>query len=1283
MKKLVLVGLFIYLFSCISIYAQQSYGGTPLSFTHKNLTKDVDRIIVPQPDMSLISIEDQAREKNGELFRVGVVIDVDINMNNSGTWDILDDGTKIWRLRISCKDAQALTLLYSHFYLPEGSQLFLYNENRRQVLGSFDNRNNPIRGTEYSTQMVQGETTWLEYIQYPHVTEQAVLNISGIVYNYRNVESFVGYYKNDKPTGFGQSGSCNVNINCPEGANWQTEKRGVAEIYVIDGWSAGFCSGTLVNNTAQDGKPYFLTADHCGGTVSAANLNQWQFYFHFEASGCSNPSSEPSYQTIIGATFRARGPESGGSDFLLIELNTTAANIAAINGYYNGWDRSTTASPSGVGIHHPSGDIKKISTYTSPLQTATYTGCLANAHWKADWVQTATNWGITEGGSSGSPLFNGVNKLVVGTLTGGSSACGVPASQANDLYGKFSIHWETNGTTNDRRLRPWLDPQGTNPTTLPGYDPNATAGDPPVADFVGNPTTVTAGGTVSFTDLSTNNPTSWSWSFPGGTPNSSTQQNPTITYNTPGTYSVTLTATNAHGNDQEVKNNYITVVSAGSLVADFVGNPTNINPGETVSFTDMSVGNPTSWSWTFQGGTPATSTQQNPTVTYPNPGVYSVTLTISDGTNNDTKVRSNYITVAGGSGGDLVANFVASSYNIIAGQCINFTDLSTGNPTSWAWSFPGATPLSSTNQNPSNICYNTPGMYDVVLQVQNATTQNTYICSQCITVIPDPNAPVADFEADRTVVPVGGVVRFTNTSQNGPFNQWAWTFEGGTPGTYNDSVPPPIAYMTVGTYDVELRCRKTNGVQDVELKQNYIKVVPRATTPPTANFAANYTVITPGESVNFIDLSSGTPYTWQWTFQGGTPSSSTQVNPMGIVYNTAGQYSVTLRVTNEFGEDVMTKEAYIIVSETDPCTEAPQVAFTANPRLIPVGESVKFQDLSTGLPTYHTWSFPGGTPSYSNEGTPTEPIYYNTAGIYNVGLTVNNSCGATTLTKPRYIYVFSGPVQAYCDTITTISPNEVIEPRVPPSTWGFIAGQNGDRITAYANYYHDYTFSEIRRIIVPVKYAVYGSYTSYVRFTVWDGNTPTPQNILGEKKVYIRDLVANQNNVITFDSPVSINGPFYLGYTLNYPDSDNDGFSDDRFVVGIAAPRGTDPANNTLYLKKSNNWYTCTEFYGYSSSLPLKPVTCLVDIEDFIAEYSITLYPNPAKDKININISDENIINPHIFVYDALGRKLNVNFVKNSIYEYSADVSGLPEGIYFVKIYTDNLVINKKLLLVK
>lgn len=1369
MKKITILIISLALLLLSShLFSQQSFGGLPISFTNKSLSTNIDRIVLPQPDMQLIMEEDMLDEKNGEMYKVGRIIPVALSPANSGTWDILEDGTKVWRLQISCKDAKSLTLLYSRFNLPEGSQYYLYNDNHKQLLGFYDNRTNPVKSERFSTRMVQGETTHLELVLPPNIsTEDVILEIEGAVYNYRGVDHMISYYQDEKETGFGESGACNVNINCPEGDNWQTEKKGVAEIFIIDGMSAGWCSGTLVNNTANDGTPYFLTADHCGGDVSAGDFAQWQFYFNFESSNCSNPGTEPAYQTVTGCTFCSRGPQSGGTDFLLIELSTTEANIATINGYYNGWDRTTVASSAGVCIHHPSGDIKKISTYTTTLSIVTYSGCLANSHWHAVWADTETSWGITEGGSSGSPLFKGSNKLVVGTETGGASSCGCPAANAWDEYGMFSQHWEANGTADNRRLKPWLDPGDTGATTCPGYDPN-TAGDAPVADFVGNPTTVAVGGTVDFTDLSTNTPTSWSWTFDGGTPGISTAQNPSIQYNTAGTYDVTLVATNSSGSDTETKTLYIEVTESNIPVADFVGNPTTVIEGGTVDFTDLSTNSPTSWDWTFDGGTPpsstdqnpsivyntagtydvtlvatngdgsdtetktlyievvtdgtlaaefsanpttlteggtvnftdeslgdvtswdwvfeggnpATSTDQNPTINYPAAGVYSVTLTVGDGTETDEEIKTDYIIVNPLSG-DLQAAFVASAYTITAGDCINFNDQSTGTPTSWSWSFPGAQPLTSSNQHPTNICYITPGIYDVILQVQNSTDQDTYICEDCITVNPDPSVPIANFEANITTIPVGGVVHFTNLSENGPFNQWAWAFEGGTPTEFNDSAPPPIAYMEVGLYDVELRCRKTNSVQDIEIKHDYIKVIPAGTVAPQADFTANYTVIEPGESINFIDLSSGNPYQWYWQFPGAVTTESSQQNPTGIQYNDEGQFSVTLTVSNNLGLDSITKQMYITVAAEDPCTVAPTVAFDANPRLIAAGQSVQFQNLSTGYPTYHTWSFPGGTPNYSNEGSPTNPIIYNTPGIYDVTLTVNNNCGASYITKENYIYVFSGAVQSYCDTLSTINPGEVVEARVPPGTWGFLAGHNGLTIKEYANYFEDHTFSQVKAVLVPVVYANYGAYSSKVRFYVSDGNYPTPDTILGYKDVYIRDLVANQTNLVTFNNPIEINGPFYIGYKITYVDGNSDGYSDDMFVVGMAAPRANVPSLNQMYLKKSNVWYTTNEYFDFSSALPLKPISCLVDIEQLIAETSVNVYPNPSTGLVNILIEDETVNSFYVEIYDALGRKIINDFNASGTLEYIADLSEYPEGLYIVRISFGERVVNKKLLLSK
>ena len=182
-------------------------------------------------------------------------------------------------------------------------------------------------------------------------------------------------------------------------------------------------------------------------------------------------------------------------------------------------------------------------------------------------------------------------------------------------------------------------------TQIAAFDFGAAQVNPPVADFTGTPTTVEEGGTVSFTDQSLNNPTSWSWSFPGGTPSTSTEQNPVITYNTAGTYDVTLTVTNSAGSDSKTITGYITVNPPAPPTADFTADKTTVNAGETVNFTDLSTGNPTSWSWSFPGGTPDNSSVQNPSVTYNTAGVYDVSLTATNSSGSDQITKNAYITV--------------------------------------------------------------------------------------------------------------------------------------------------------------------------------------------------------------------------------------------------------------------------------------------------------------------------------------------------------------------------------------------------------------------------------------------------------------------------------------------------------------------------------------------------------------------------------------------------------------------------------------------------------------
>ncbi len=1207
MKKIVLFVLSVAaLLVSATVYSQNQ----PVSFKHSELLSEIDNVVVASPDMVQIMNEDASDEKNGEMYKVARIIDVNMNMDNCGTTDILADGTKVWRVRISCEGAKALKVMCEEFYIPNGAELFLYNENRQQLV-SLNSKVNPQFGTYYSPKMIQGDALYMEYVQPASVVGSPVIKIDALSYFYRGVDAFVGYYAQKRETGFGESYDCEVNINCPAGANWQDQKKGVAEIFVISREGGGFCSGTLVNNTANDGTPYFLTADHCGGVDGNGYFNRWEFYFNFESSNCNNPTSEPDYDVVNGCTLKARpsGAQASGTDFLLLELNTTEDNLEQIGAYYNGWDRTDVAAPNSTGIHHPSGDIKKISIVTSELTLSTFGQTnTQNGHWRATWNAST---GFTEGGSSGSPLFRDANKLVMGTLSGGPYYnCSSSANMLYDVYGRFDLHWEDGGTSSANQLKPWLDPNNTGAETCPGRYPNSGTPDPPspstiTADFTANPTTVAIGGTVAFRDASTGNPTSWSWSFPGGNPSTSTSQNPSVVYSTAGTYNVSLTVSNGTDEDSETKTAYITV-------------------------------------------------NENGDVPPPDPN------------------------------GELTAAFIASAYNITIGDCINFTDRSSGSPTSWTWTFQGAETVSSTQQNPTNICYNTPGTYNVTLYVQNADGDyDSEVCEGCIIVENNPTLPIADFEASITVIPVGGVVRFTNLSQNGPFDQWAWHFDGGTPANSSDSIPPVIAYTEVGTYNVELRCRKTNGVQDIELKENYIRVVPESDESPVANFTSNKTLIRPGETVNFVDLSTAYPYRWTWEFEGGSPAISNQPNP-AVVYNTPGSYNVKLTVGNNIGTDEITKEMYIVVSEADPCTAAPQADFTASERLIAYGDVVMFENLSTNNPAYAQWTFEGGSPRTTTEYSPINGVLYATPGIYSVTLLVSNSCGSSSITKENYVRVYNGHVPSYCDTLSNISTGDVLGAKSVAGTWGYYAGQNGKKIKAYADYFHTYTFSQVRGLLVPVTQSVYGEVNSRVTFCVWDDDNGMPGEELGSKKVYIRDLSAGQTALVRFDSPIEVPGPFHVGFKVSYPDNNNDDVSDDLFVVPVVTNRPYDGLN-TMSVQKNGVWYSATNLLSFNTSLPIEPVSCLEnDIEDLeAANGTIDVYPNPTSGLLNISFENMQDVDGYdVEMYDALGRMVSSIRVSGAA-DYSMDISSYPEGLYIVRISSSTFVANRKIMLTK
>ena len=486
MKKyiyIVLSGLLCLIYQ--ESYSQISTNEKPISFVNtfaKASEQNIPNKVMPSLDMVSINREDKEDDSNGVPPRFGYSHPVNYNLNNSGQWVNLPDGSRLWRLSISCPNALSINLLYDKFWLPNGSKFFVYSYDKKHALGAFTSANN--KGTKdnvqgFATGLVYGDKIVLEYYEPKNVRNQGIISIAYVVQGYRYINIYNGQEN------FGFSGSCQVNINCIEGQNWQNEKNAVALILVNGN---RYCTGSLINTTANDKRPLFLTADHCLGdwangkkydAISDPNLSHWSFYWNYEAPGCSNPTEEPPIYSTVGANVVAN---NSVSDFALISLQEDPKNNSNIKLYYLGWDRSGNSGNGGVGIHHPRGDVKKIAT----LNTATNNNLGGDTnYWSHYWNSTTNGYSVTEGGSSGSPLIND-NRRIIGQLYGGSSInCSNP-SQDIAVYGKFSVSWTGNGATDNRRkLQPWLDPQNTGTIVLDGMGGNALA-DLYVRDSVGD-----------------------------------------------------------------------------------------------------------------------------------------------------------------------------------------------------------------------------------------------------------------------------------------------------------------------------------------------------------------------------------------------------------------------------------------------------------------------------------------------------------------------------------------------------------------------------------------------------------------------------------------------------------------------------------------------------------------------------------------------------------------------------------------------------------------------------
>lgn len=473
-------------------------------------------------DLPRLAEEDSQREALGGAQRFAVKHTSGITPAQSGTWEQVGE-LSVWRYRVVADTTASFNFGFSRFRLPEGASLFVYSADGRFKAGPYTAAKNAAHGQLW-TPVIPSSDVVIELNVPTSARHQVELVLDSINQGYRGFGIDAGDYHqpmrvgtDGKPCvdgGGNRSAACNTDVACLNDDDpWNEPRRSVAAL-LINGVLN--CTGSLLNNTANDGRMLLATATHCG--VNAASTPTLVAHWNYEWPTCRRPGAsdgtltnppDPSISTT-GATFLAatENPFQGQctspgrcSDFTLVEF--ADAPDPAWNLYWAGWDRGTSdhlcsnpADPASTdslcaSIHHPRVDEKRITFVDQNLITANISGA-QGVHWFARWDHSIPVLprfpaggtlppSVTEGGSSGSPLYN-AQKRFVGVLSGGASFCGAAPASLTDQYGKLAHAWDGLGTASTR-VRDYLDPLGTGATTLDGRSGGPDP-EPPVAGSI-------------------------------------------------------------------------------------------------------------------------------------------------------------------------------------------------------------------------------------------------------------------------------------------------------------------------------------------------------------------------------------------------------------------------------------------------------------------------------------------------------------------------------------------------------------------------------------------------------------------------------------------------------------------------------------------------------------------------------------------------------------------------------------------------------------------------------
>jgi lysyl endopeptidase len=1019
MNTRTLVLLPILAFTIFSSIGQVANLGNPKSWQSKSNITDIPSINMPSFNLESYRYEDSLNDiyRTGP-WRFGHKNEVNYSLTNSGVWTNLPNGDRIWRLRVRSKDALSLNFIFEDMYIPNGASIHIYKTDKSAYIGAYTSINNngaKILGTD----IISGSDGVIEYYEPRDVEGQGTLTVATIVHGYRDVS----LHENQVMKALNSSADCNRDILCltnPEPL-WLNESKSVAMI-IVNG--SGSCSGTLVNNTAQDGTPYFLTANHCLGDPAT-----WAFRFKWispnpscaTTTNSTDMQNNTQYQTAYGSTLRA---SNAGSDMALVQItNLTLAMAQEWGLFYAGWDHTGNAVTGAIGIHHPSGDIMK---YARENQALTKEAWQSAQCWRvSDWDE-----GVTEPGSSGSGLWD-LNHRLIGQLYGGGAACsGTNDNGQPDWYGRMDVSW--NGTSAATRLRDWLDPSGISTGTLDGWDPNAAtialdAGIQSVTSPTGilcqtgtfSPEVVLRNfGTTTLTSVTIE------YSVAGGT---------LFTYNwtgslaTNGTASITLPEMTAPDGNQTLT--VSTVNPNGGTDENNANNTStsNFSVSSNGQLVDMALtldcwGSETSWvlrnaaNETLYTGGPYTDGTGGTTMneqwclgfecytfvindTYGD-GMYgsqygSCTVNGTYTITHDGNIIAQTIAANSNFGNQesnpfciLNADFESSTNELCANSTVSFTDLSQGEITTWNWVFEGGTPATSTEQNPV-ITYNSAGVYQVSLTIGGSSSTLSETKTGFITVNPSPEAVIST--SGVTTFCEGGSVTLTSSSETG--NVWS-----------TGATTSSIVVDVTGDYSVtvtnENNCEATSAVVSVVVNSNPTIALGTVTAP-----------INCGEASGSIDILGSGSGVLNWS---GAASGNANVTLDARISDlVAGSYTISFEGENGcVSNEVSTSLNDVGAPETPTVLTSGSTTFCQ-------GESIT---LTSSSATNNTWS----------TGETTQEITVNSQGEFYVTVS-DGACSATSSTLNTIVHatpatpvVSANGATTFCEggTVTLTSSSE-------------------------------------------------------------------------------------------------------------------------------------------------------------------------------------------------------------------------------------------------------------------